>query len=214
MSNSFASYFEPKNTFFRLFFLLLSGLFVLSGAVNQGFSLFIFAVPFLIWFVFLSLLFSHAVRIMSFCFLILCYCSYNAASEGTNKIFYPYVGSTITLSGEWLSVKNAIIYPKIGEDISGRNLSHVDFNNGTKCIIDAVEVTHPDFTEVRVAMVSCNNKVYEVRESTINEYYGKGIYMEGVSNKGGETEVLLQSEWSLRLSDIMAWPLIFLILFA
>jgi len=206
---------RPQNNWLQALLLTLCGLFILSGALNRGFSEYFFAIPFLLYFILLSSTSGILTKVLSSTFLLFCIGAYQASASGKNTLIYPYVGKEVKIESEWIAIESesreylALLWPsKENTSITVPNSSILKISQQESCRIIKVVVGHPDLSESRKAILKCGTRSVVISEKTINDHLGQEITLE----EKGLQSVILQRPWVIALTALMAWPVLFIAL--
>jgi hypothetical protein len=187
-------------------------IFILSGAINNGWSGQFFAIPF--WIFFIIILFNSTKKfsLISLTTLLIPYFIFSLDHK-TNPILYPILGSQIELVGQW----NYVVYsdsphlkylaPPSEKDFSwSAYKTHIKIVTPLTLELAGIDTSHADFGTQLIGIFRDKNgdtfRFYlnglkrELSEGTITEDAGSGF-------KDNE----YQSNFSQRLGLLMMWPL-------
>lgn len=194
-----------KNVLFWIFYFV-SVVFVLSGAVNNGFSLYFMAIPFMLYMLWVSKFkFQKNILLYVSIFFII-FSIIISHTQTKNPVLYPILSDGYVEiledgyhdeysdgSGGFLS------YEEKDRDgcVGCGEIEYLKLKKGEKYKVIGVEISHPEFgTEV--------NLITKIGQ--FGEYdYGSS---KSLSNKSIYINKPVQSNWAKYLGILMAWPAI------
>lgn len=205
------SIFENKKVAFAT--LSTCSLFLISGAVNRGFSGYLFAIPFVVPFLFALFYSTFCVKTRVIWFLVVAvtfgYFRWNPAE---NRLIYPYIGDQFTVSCNWQAVRYPLEYTghryitliPLDEEIDQRYaIETVSFDCQHSLTLVRVFEHHADFgTQYHSVFATADGK-----EVVIDNYrFEKAVERGDLVHPELRSSYLLQSRWSFNLSMLMMWP--------
>jgi len=197
--------------------LILAILMILAGAVNNGFTWFILAIPYLIVFLYLIKKFykKQALKIIaavSFAAIPLSY------DHPHNVLLYPYIGAEIQLANGLGYIKYESSDTRYLKDFNGQLEKEPSryiaeqalFSHPLKLTLSRVHADHPDMgLMIYPVFTSQTGESFQIEEGDLFRLIDKGRIVSqdltGVSN--------IQSRWSYWLSSFLVWPIIPMMVF-
>ncbi|EJL6398274.1 hypothetical protein NMR73_001221 [Vibrio navarrensis] len=192
------------------FMLATCAAFIVAGAVNQGFSGFTFALPFVAVFLYLLKHFSLKARVIALCGIVLMVLPFTWQHE-ENTIIYPWSGDEFIASCGW----EAITY---GKEFTGYQYATLVFEGGEvdekhllsrrpiSCeatwALKRVLVRHPDLSTQYYPVFSIDGFEATMSGRELNTAFQAGRLTHAHIARSYE----LQSEWTQDLSQLMMWP--------
>lgn len=192
------------------FMLATCAVFIVAGAVNQGFSGFTLALPFVAVFLYLLKHFSLKARVITLCGIVLMVLPF-AWQHEENTIIYPWNGDEFTASCGW----EAITY---GKEFTGYQYAtlvfegaevdekHLLSRRAISCeatwTLKRVMVRHPDLTTQYYPVFAINGIEATMSGRELNIAFQAGRLTHAYIRHSYE----LQSEWTQNLSQLMMWP--------
>ena len=138
----------------KLFLLIICCLFILSGAVNNGFSRWVPAIPFLFLAIWSARDFSQKSRVVIAGVMMLL--SWIIWPAEDNSLIYPYVGEPVYLKGNFISVRYSeepynYIYNLDNSHTLESVESQTRFGGGPdevpqQLVLSGIKTSHPDFS--------------------------------------------------------------------
>ena len=212
------SYFKPLSNWIKAFklvtfkkpLLVLSILMILAGAVNNGFTWFLLAIPYLILFLYLIKKFfkKQAIRLITAVSLAVILLGYD---HSHNVLLYPYLGSEIQLTDGWGYQRFESSEVHYLKDFTGRldetspsYISKQDlFQQPLKLTLSEIHATHPDMVlSLEPIFTTQTGDKLQISESELFKSIKEGRILskdlDGVTN--------LQSRWTYWLSALLMWP--------
>ncbi|MEZ9369131.1 hypothetical protein AB4140_09955 [Shewanella sp. 10N.286.51.B2] len=202
-------------------FLTVSLLFIFAGAVNLGFTGFLWATPFMVLF-FIIIRDYHKRLKYSLIIIVSMVFAFFMWDKPTNKLIFPYLGAKVELVSGWgyqgAAYSNQFYLIKPDNIENWRQRSHTNdpfevvlFDENVTLTMDRVEISHPSFgLSLGVIFTDANgNEFYISPDSLINSVAIGDILSEQLT--GVEST---QSAWSNNIGLLMAWPMLPVILFS
>ena len=198
----------------KLVLLIICCFFILSGAVNNGFSRWAPAIPFLFLAIWSARDLSQKTKaLIAGVMMLLCWIIWPSED---NSLIYPHVGEPVYLQGNFVSIKysmephNYIYSPDQtlpAEHVESRTF----FGEGPdeisqQLVLSGVKTSHPDFS-LKLHAVLTDNKGndYLLREEKLKDGIKDGIIV--ISGQSSLNHFdSLQTRWSYWLGMGMAWP--------
>lgn len=193
--------------------IVISLVMVAGGSVNNGFTQFFFAIPFLLYYVIQGSKYGLRARAcLSVALLIVSVPLFIDASK--SRLFYPHIGAELSV------LPGAIVtgYPE-GPSIGPQslieigstglhNFSSVELMTTLKLKVVGVKISHPDFAK-SIDLVVMND------DGTQYIFYSGYLY-DGIKNGWVLSDDILlndklQRTWTICLGSLMLWPLAILI---
>ena len=204
----------------NVFFLAVSLLFILSGAVNVGLTGFLFAVPFLVAFFVLIKSYSKKYK-YSLLAVVAIVCVFFIWDKPNDKIIFPYIGAKAEVVSGWAYAKASdsnyfhLIPPESidswqnqSDDTSPLELVILDKN--LELTMERVESEYPTLVlSFTIVFIDSNGVNYSIFPETLQ----KGISLGDIKSaelKGVES---FQSIWTRNLGLLMLWPILPKIIF-
>ncbi|WNC67256.1 hypothetical protein RI845_12080 [Thalassotalea nanhaiensis] len=203
-------YLELK--FIDRFLLPICFIFILSGAANNGFTSFFFALPFVV--LFCIRLLSYKKETRNAILIVTALVCIPLLPKEMNTLYYPNIGAEIQIDAAWgyakyhdseyLSLwKREFIESDSRADIKGR------FTAPLTLRMTKVSASHPSMgVSLWPVFVDSNGVEYTISESSLLSSLKDGSIQShdfsGVNN--------LQSRWTFFLGLLMSWPLIFILI--
>ena len=211
---------DLTSTIRNVFFLAVSLLFILSGAVNVGLTGFLFAGPFLIAFFILIKNYDKKYK-YSLITLVAIVCAFFIWNKPYNKIIFPYIGSKAEVVSGWAYVKTSdsnhfhLITPESinswqdeSDNINILELVVIDKN--LQLTMDRVESKYPSLVLTLYIFFTDSNGVnYSIYPETLIKAIAVGD-IKSDELKGVES---FQSTWTKYLGTLMVWPILPMVVF-
>ncbi len=213
---------DLTSTVRNVFFLTVSLLFILSGAVNVGFSGFFFAIPFLI--VFFKLIKNYSKKYKySLITVVAIVCMFFIWDKPNNKIIFPYIDSQAEIVAGWAYIKTSdtnyfyLIAPEsidrwknYSDNTSPIELVVLDKNLELTMVSVESETEYPTFiTYFKIIFTDSNGVNYYMYPERLL----KGIAVGDIKSNELKGVKSFQSTWTKYLGNIMLWPMLPIIIF-
>ncbi len=217
-----------EGTWVNILLLSISIVFMAGGAVNNGFSGFFFAIPFMILFLF-QLRHFTLIQVMGILCLVLVLLIPLRWNQPENKLLYPYLGSVVEFQKEWGyehyedSHYTSLVPPKYAAtsfDDEGRLLDIPTATRDTPTTMRMVrmEVSTADFgMQLKPIFEDSQGQRFSVYSRELFEGIDEGNVVSNDLKKVNRKPVLLggftensdplQSRWSQYLGNLMYWPM-------
>ena len=204
----------------NVFFLAVSLLFILGGVVNIGVTGFFWALPFVFTFFILIKHYSRQSK-YSLIILVVTVCVFFIWDKPKNTLIFPYLGSKAEVVSGWSYTKTYdsnslhLIPP---EDIefwkeqldSKYLLELVVLDKNIELTMDRVEFTYPEFVlSVRIIFTDADGVNYSISPKTLI----KGVAIGEIKSEQLKGVESFQSTWTEYLGNLMAWPMLPIIIF-
>lgn len=204
----------------NVFFLAVSLLFILGGVVNIGVTGFFWALPFVFTFFILIKHYSRQSK-YSLIILVVTVCVFFIWDKPKNTLIFPYLGSKAEVVSGWAYTKTYdsnslhLIPP---EDIefwkeqldSKYLLELVVLDKNIELTMDRVEFTYPEFVlSVRIIFTDADGVNYSIFPKTLI----KGVAIGEIKSEQLKGVESFQSTWTEYLGNLMAWPMLPIIIF-
>jgi hypothetical protein len=204
----------------NVFFLTVTLLFILSGAVNVGLTGFLFALPFVIAFFILIKNYNKKYK-YSLITVVAIICVFFIWNKPYNKIIFPYIGSEAEVVSGWAYVKTSdsnyfhLITPESIDSWQNESdninlLELVVLDKNLQLTMDRVELEYPTLVlSFKIFFTDSDGVNYSIYPETLMEAIAAGDIksdeLKGVKN--------FQSTWTKYLGTLMAWPMLPMIMF-
>ena len=204
----------------NVFFLTVTLLFILSGAVNVGLTGFLFALPFVVAFFILIKNYNKKYK-YSLMTVVTIICVFFIWNKPYNKVIFPYIGSGAEVISGWAYVKTSdsnyfhLITPESLESWQNESdninlLELVVLDKNLQITMDRVELEYPTLVlSFKIFFTDSNGVHYSIYPETLMEAITAGDIksdeLKGVKN--------FQSTWSKYLGTLMLWPMLPMIIF-
>ena len=185
--------------------LLVCYLFIISGAMNTGFSAFFMAIPFMLSASYISIVKLRSSLVTTFTHVLILLSIIFNLTLTTNPIVFPVLNEgtiEILTDGYHVSYEDGsggFIHEKDIRNLSGFKPSYIKLNKGDKYKVLGVNIGHPDFS----TKINLETKIGQFRE---RDYRGR--------NTLSKATILLnkkvQADWVNAASFFMMWPMLFL----
>lgn len=199
----------------RVLLICVCLLFAAGGAVNQGFSAFVFALPFI------RLLYSalpgraiHRMAMAAGTTAIMVAISLTAE---TNRIIYPHIGETFQASCGWDVITDKYAPQSIKAIVHQGKYVDADFildrhplPCSTSWTLRRVTLSHPDFGTTYDPVFAVEGQEFVMHDSDLTAALEAG----DISRPGLSSAEQLQSTWTARLGMLMMWPMLPIMLLA
>lgn len=207
----------------RIFFIVLSIIFILGGAVNIGATGLVFALPFI--FILLNKLDYYGKLIKKITIIIMVIvCMFFIWNKPQNAFIFPHLSAEIEIPAEWAyaRVSDSTYHPLIPpERISSWRTdmeSEPDYilwlsvsEKNFIATMNRVEVSHEMFvTRLRIIFKDTSGKMYSITPKDLIKAVAIGS-IKSSDLKGIEN---FQSTWSKYLGNLMFWPIFPILLFS
>lgn len=195
-------------------------IFIMAGAVNQGFTGPLLSVPFAFIGVFLIYKKVSSVKFKMLAITLAFIPGYFLFSDHTeNILIYPYIGEEITLTCDW----EARYYPREFDGFTYGSIAPSNYTKypedltsikklpcGTKLTLKRILVRHPDLgTSYNPVFLAQNGEKFVMTNYNFSDVLESGI----IDLNGINHPYQLQSGWSFNLSTLMMYPVSPMILF-
>lgn len=194
--------------------LIVCAIFILGGAVNNGFSWFVMAIPFVVVYVKLLKGFNQPQKACLIALLLL-FCSPIFIDKSHSTLFYPCLGSKVTLAKGWGYVQfvgskhYSLIKPDALRDYANVKVGEMllkplkVFSSPVEMTMSEMGVSFADFgTTLEPVFMDKTGNSYSINSYSFNNEIRRGsIKTDDLS----DTEEL-QSYWTERLGLLMTWP--------
>ena len=213
---------DLTSTVRNVLFLAVSLLFIFSGAVNLGFSGFLFAIPFLIAFFILIKNYRKKYK-YSLITVVAIICVFFLWNKPNNKIIFPYIGSKAEIVSGWAYVKTSdsnyfyLITPESidwwqNESDNSYPLELVVLDKSLELTMDRVEpeIEYPTFIlSLKIFFTDSNGVNYYIYPEELL----KGIAVGDIKSDELKRVESFQSIWTNYLGNLMYWPMLPMMLF-
>ena len=200
--------------------LVICCLFILSGAVNNGITRWLYGIPF----VFLAIWLTHdwPGKIRAPLAIIMVLLSWLIWPSEDNRLIYPYVGESLYLEGDFVSVRYSgeshYYIHKLNElppaDLLESQTGFGDKSDETlrTLLLSGVNTSHPDFSlKLYAILVDENGNHHFLSEDMLKEGINNGTISTSEHSPLNTMESL-QTRWSYWLGMGMAWPALVIML--
>jgi len=199
----------------KTFTISICALFIVGGAVNNGMTGSLMAVPFFIVF-FLKLKSYDTRKRVFWLLLLILICAPLEWNKPKNTILYPYLNTEAEIKSGWGYEKHSDYYTLISPEaiefkikskkippfIHSRNI--VVFDKDIRVKMDRMHVSHSEFSTHLLP-------VYLADDGTEYLIFTDDLF-KGVSTGTIKSSALvgvdnLQSSWTISLGNLMSWPM-------
>ncbi|AGH81168.1 hypothetical protein PCNPT3_06130 [Psychromonas sp. CNPT3] len=195
----------------NILLVLISMIFIVGGACNNGFSSCFLAIPFLILY-FIKIHRCPSLPKMLINLFLTLICTLVFWNKPTNLLFYPHLNKEFEINKGWTYLKSAdsSVYQLIAPsnvEILRKNFEKSKLallTKNTHMTMLRIEVTHPDFSTVL-------NPVFIDKEGQEYRIFGddlrNAILIGSIKPPHLNKPFSLQSSWTVALGNLMYWPI-------
>lgn len=199
----------------RIFFIAMSIIFVLGGAVNIGATGLVFALPFVVYLFYKLNYYGASVKKTTLITLSIV-CTFFLWDKPKNPLIFPYLGAEIKIPAGWAYMKTSentsltLVPPerinywkKNMESDPGYILWLKVSNKSTIATMSSVEITYVmNLTRLHVVFKDASGKLFNITPKELI----KAVAISTIKSKDLQGVESLQSPWSQYLGNLMFWP--------